>query len=355
MQAGQIFQQRYRIEREVGRGSFGIVYAATDLQTGGIVAIKILLPWVRGDAGLRHRLKREARLTRMLATPHAVRILDLDETPDGDLYIVMEFLDGEELTLLMAREGRLKPERAADIGRQALEALGEAHRLGVIHRDVKPHNIFLCRDSSGRDVVKVLDFGIAKVAGTGDGSGLAETTRLTAPGNILGTPAYMSPEQCRGEPLTVASDFYSLGIVLYEMASGHVPFYDNNPMQVLMMHNTQPVPPLSASVAGLPLGRAVTKALEKDPERRFASAEAFAAALDGRDVLATVQAAARASTGTMVMSALGTNRGAEQATTAVADCKKKRSGRGAKNLLRRYWLALVIVALLAVVVATQLL
>src|SRR5947209_5434146 len=185
MQAGQIFQQRYRIQCEVGRGSFGIVYAADDLQSGQTVAIKILLPWVRGDEGLRHRLKREARLTRMLTSPHAVRILDLDETPDGDLYIVMEFLDGEELNMLLTREGRLRPERAVEIGRQALEALGEAHRLGVIHRDVKPHNLFICRDGSGRDMVKVLDFGIAKVAGTGDGSGLMETTRLTAPGNIL--------------------------------------------------------------------------------------------------------------------------------------------------------------------------
>jgi serine/threonine-protein kinase len=245
MQDGQIFQQRYRIQREVGRGSFGIVYAADDLQSGQTVAIKILLPWVRGDEGLRHRLKREARLTRMLASPHAVRIFDLDETPDGDLFIVMEFLDGQELNMLLAREGRLKPERAVEIGRQALEALGEAHRLGVIHRDVKPHNIFICRGGSGGDQVKVLDFGIAKVAGTGDGSGLMETTRLTAPGNILGTPAYMSPEQCRGEALTAASDFYSLGVVLYEMATGHVPFHDNNPVQVLMLHNMQPVPPLS--------------------------------------------------------------------------------------------------------------
>lgn len=348
MQAGQIFQQRYRIEREVGRGSFGIVYAATDLQTGETVAVKILLPWVRGDEGLRHRLKREARLTRMLASEHAVRILDIDETPDGDLFIVMEFLDGEELTMLLAREGRLKPERAADIGRQALEALAEAHRLGVIHRDVKPHNIFLCRDGSGRDFVKMLDFGIAKVAGTGDGSGLAETTRLTAPGNILGTPSYMSPEQCRGEPLTPASDFYSLGIVLYEMASGHVPFYDNNPMQVLMMHNTQPVPPLSAFVAGLPVGQAITRALEKDPDRRFSNAEDFIAALDGRQTLSAAQQAARVSTGTMVMSAIAKPR-------AAAAGGKKDRGAGSKGLFRRYWLALVIVALLAVLAATQLL
>jgi serine/threonine protein kinase len=350
MQTGQIFQQRYRIQREVGRGSFGIVYAADDLQSGQTVAIKILLPWVRGDEGLRHRLKREARLTRMLTSPHAVRILDLDETPDGDLYIVMEFLDGEELNMLLTREGRLKPERAVEIGGQALEALGEAHRLGVIHRDVKPHNIFICRDGSGRDLVKVLDFGIAKVAGTGDASGLMETTRLTAPGNILGTPAYMSPEQCRGEALTTASDFYSLGIVLYEMATGHVPFYDNNPMQVLMLHNIQPVPPLSGSVANLPLGRAILRALEKDPQRRFPNAEEFAAELNGqRTATNTAAVAPRTSTGTVAMPAL-----AATVTTAAANAKTHRGG-GAKDFFRRYWIVLLIAALLAVLVATMLL
>jgi serine/threonine protein kinase len=348
MQDGQIFQQRYRIQREVGRGSFGIVYAADDLQSGQTVAIKVLLPWVRGDEGLRHRLKREARLTRMLASPHAVRIFDLDETPDGDLYVVMEFLDGDELNMLLAREGRLKPERAVEIGRQALEALGEAHRLGVIHRDVKPHNIFICRDGSGGDQVKVLDFGIAKVAGTGDGSGLMETTRLTAPGNILGTPAYMSPEQCRGEALTAASDFYSLGVVLYEMATGHVPFHDNNPVQVLMLHNMQPVPPLSSSVSNLPLGRAILRALEKDPRRRFPTAEEFAAALNGQP---TAAAAGRTSTGTMAMPALAAT---ATAPSAPAGAKPSHALSRAMVFLRRHWLALLIAALLAILAATQL-
>ena len=117
----------------------------------------------------------------------------------GDLYIVMEYLRGQELNELLKNEGKLPADRVSSIARQILEALGEAHALGVIHRDLKPHNIFLCNDAQQRDIVKVLDFGIAKVAGKEDGTGLMETTRLTDPGGVLGTPAYMSPEQCRGE------------------------------------------------------------------------------------------------------------------------------------------------------------
>jgi serine/threonine protein kinase len=299
------------------------------------VAIKVLLPWVRDDEGLRHRLKREARLTKMLASPHAVRVFDLDETADGDLYIVMELLDGQGLSEVILREGRLKPDRVIAIGRQVLEALGEAHALGVIHRDVKPHNFVVCRGGNGSDFVKVLDFGIAKVAGTADGSGLMETARLTAPGNILGTPAYMSPEQCRGESLTMASDFYSLGVVLYEMVTGHVPFFDTNPMQVLVMHNSRAVPPLTSAAANLPLGNAIFRALEKDPKKRFSSADEFAAALDCQPVAAYLAAiAARSPTGTMVLSALPAS--AVPTVVDEGDSQTPSAG-GTKNFFRRFW------------------
>ncbi len=282
LETGVVFQGRYRVQCEVGRGSFGIVYAAGDVQTDQTVAIKILLPWTRGNESLRHRLKREAKLTRMLKSPHAVRILDLDEVPGGDLYIVMEFLAGEELTQLLRRDHRISSARATNVALQTLHALGEAHSLGVIHRDLKPQNIFICKNSDGSDLIKVLDFGIAKVAGTEDGKGLAETTRLTSPGGVLGTPQYMSPEQCRGEPLTPASDFYSLGVVLYELLTGHVPFDDPNAVQILMLHNSAPLPPLPAQVASTPLGQAIARALEKDPRARFRTAGEFMAALDSR-------------------------------------------------------------------------
>ncbi|HEX3998788.1 MAG TPA: serine/threonine-protein kinase [Pirellulales bacterium] len=303
LQTGVIFQDRYRVQGEVGRGSFGIVYAAEDLQTGQTVAVKVLLPWTRSNESLRHRLKREAKLTGMLKSPHAVRILDLDEIPGGDFYIVMEFLAGEELRQLVEREGRLPPERAAGIARQTLHALGESHSLGVIHRDLKPHNIFICRTTDGSDMVKVLDFGIAKVAGTEDGSGLAETTRLTSPGGVLGTPQYMSPEQCRGESLTPASDFYSLGIALYQMVTGHVPFDDPNAVQVLMLHDGAPLPPLPPEIARTGLGHAIARALEKDPRARFRTAGEFMAALDPRGPQSQAPAGAQSSANSAVASA----------------------------------------------------
>lgn len=282
MQPGQIFEKRYRLQREIGRGSFGTVYLAEDLETRQFYAIKVLLPWTKGNPRMQHRLRREAKLTQMLKSQHAIRIAHLGETSGGDLYIVMEYLRGHELTEVLRQEGRLPPDRVASIARQVLEAVGEAHALGVIHRDLKPHNIFLCHDAQQREIVKVLDFGIAKLAGTEGGTGLMETTRLTDPGGVLGTPAYMSPEQCRGEDYTPASDFYSLGVMMYEMLTGRVPFLDENPVQIMVMHNTQKVPPLNETLADSQIGKAVMRSLEKDRSARFSSAEQFAAAIEGR-------------------------------------------------------------------------
>lgn len=280
LQLGSLFAGRYRIDQEVGRGSFGVVYRAFDVERNYDVAVKVLHPEADADPTLRHRLRREAKLTSEMKSPHCVRILEVAETTEKRTYTVMELLRGEELTLKLAREKRLAPEVAVEIARQTLEAVDEAHRLGVIHRDLKPHNIFLCKGTlPGAIEVKVLDFGIAKVAGRADGGGLSESARLTTHGNVLGTPTYMSPEQCRGELAAPTSDVYSMAVVIYEMLTGRVPFDDPNPVLVLMKHNQDPVPPLPSDVARLPVGAAVMRALEKDPAVRYASAAEFAAAL----------------------------------------------------------------------------
>ena len=279
MEPGHVIAGRYRIDREIGRGNFGIVYLAEDERTGELRAIKVLLPWAARNEQLRHRLRREARLAGSLTGPHAVKVYESGETEEGDVYLAMEYLEGEELTYVLQNQGPLPPDRVQQIAQQVLAALDEAHKLGVIHRDLKPSNVFLCRDEGGRDFVKVFDFGIAKVTGDGD---LMATAKLTVSGGVMGTPVYMSPEQCRGEELTPASDFYSLGIVLYELLRGCVPFDDENPVRILLMHNQDAVPPLPAELARTPLGRAVMRSLAKPPSERFATAGEFQAALRGK-------------------------------------------------------------------------
>lgn len=279
---GILFGGRYRIDEEVGRGSFGVVYRAFDVETEQDVAVKVLHPEADADPTLRHRLRREAKLTAEMKSPHCVRMRDVAQTGEGRTFIVMELLRGEELSHRLAREKKLSPAVATEIALQALEAIGEAHELGVVHRDLKPHNIFLCGGTgpSGNALdVKVLDFGIAKVAGRADGGGLSESARLTMHGNILGTPTYMSPEQCRGEMPAPASDLYSMGVVLYEMLTGKPPFDDTNPVLILVKHNADAVPPLPPEIARLPVGKTVMKALEKDAAKRFQTASEFAVAL----------------------------------------------------------------------------
>jgi len=314
---GSLFAGRYRIDQEIGRGSFGVVYRAFDIERNYDVAVKVLHPEADADPTLRHRLRREAKLTAEMKSPHCVRILDVAETMEKRTYTVMELLRGEELTLKLAREKRLDPALAVEIARQTLEAVGEAHRLGVIHRDLKPHNIFLCRGTvPGAVDVKVLDFGIAKVAGRADGGGLSESARLTTHGNVLGTPTYMSPEQCRGELAAPTSDVYSMGIVVYEMLAGRVPFDDPNPVLLLVKHNQDPVPPLPNDVARLPIAAAVMRSLEKDPTKRYASAEEFATALVNPTAAVATNPATAAKTAAQSAAAFDTE--AASGTTTIA-------------------------------------
>lgn len=274
----------YRIEREIGRGSFGTVYLAKHETTGLVKAIKILLPWAAGDDALKHRLRREAKLAGHLTSEHALRIDACEQAEDGSVYLVMEYLEGREMTEVLRAEGKIAPERVVHIAAQVLEALDEAHRLGIIHRDLKPQNLFRCNRADGSDFIKVFDFGIAKVSGEGT---LQETAKLTMSGGVLGTPTYMSPEQCQGETLTVTSDIYALGVVLYELATGSPPFDEENPALVLLAHCQSAPPPLPKTLADSNLGRAIFKALEKDPAARFQSAAEFYEAITGRKMVAS--------------------------------------------------------------------
>ncbi|MEX0819382.1 MAG: serine/threonine-protein kinase [Pirellulaceae bacterium] len=278
MESGTLLNERYRVVREIGKGCFGVVYLAEEVESGELLAVKVLVPWVKHDETLQRRLRREAKLARQLQNEHVVRVYDDGTDADGHSYLVMEYLQGRQLNEAREAAGELSIPRTAAIAKQILAALQEAHSLGVLHRDLKPSNIFLIDRDGSADFVKVFDFGIAKVMRNAD---VRASVELTAKGTVLGTPSYMSPEQCAGSELSPASDLYSLAIMLYELLTGSLPFSHKNPVQVLMMHSTQPPPPLPLAIASTHLGKAVMRALAKEPRQRFASADEFSRAIDG--------------------------------------------------------------------------
>jgi serine/threonine-protein kinase len=290
---GTVIRGKYRILSKLGEGGMGVVYKARHVRFDEVWALKLVSTSLLEDPTFLQRFNAEAVLMRKLDHPNALRVHDIDETEDGRPFIVMEYVEGRDLASLLA-DGPMDPVRAARIVMQACEALGAAHRLGIIHRDIKPTNIMVSRGADGGDHAKVFDFGIAKVK---EGSPLGGAS-LTQTGMIVGTPAYMSPEQAqglRGEKLDGRTDLYSLGIVLYEMLTGSVPFTGETPMQLLLAH-VQNAPPDPRTIrAELPaaLAEIVLRALEKDPAKRFANAaemrDALAAAVADLEALRNAQ------------------------------------------------------------------
>ena len=261
---GRTLKGQYRIEQELGQGAHGVVFRGTQLSLQKPVAIKMLRPdGFHSDDAL-DRFQREATVVSKLVHPSIAQVLDFG-VEEGMPFLVMEFVDGKELTDVIAAEGPLAPSRAVAIIRQLASALQEAHQHGVVHRDIKPHNIRLMRYSPGGQLfVKVLDFGIAKQIDESQGQ------KLTATGAVMGTPAYMAPEQSGGQPLTARADQYATGCVLYELLSGTVPFVSPTLTGMLMAHLTQPPPELPRSVPES-LRKIVMRLLAKNPDERYAS------------------------------------------------------------------------------------
>jgi serine/threonine-protein kinase len=257
------------LEREIGRGGMGIVYLATDVKLERPVAIKVLPDHLAGSAEVRERFLREARTAARLTHPNVVPIYRADEMR-GVVFFVMAYVGGESLADRLAARGAMPPGQTARLLRDVALALGYAHARGIVHRDVKPENILLERDTN-RPLVT--DFGIAR---------LTEATPLTATGQVLGTVHYMSPEQVSGEELDGRSDLYSLGVVGFRMLSGRLPFDSATASAVLVAHVTKPAPSLEAAAPGVPrvLSDIISRCLAKDVTSRYETADALARALD---------------------------------------------------------------------------
>jgi serine/threonine-protein kinase len=276
-QSGRLLGGRYKLEQCIGSGGMGEIYRARRTHIGDTVAVKVLRADVVENEKSRQRFYREARAAAMLHHPNAVVIHDFGEDDDGTAYIVMELLEGRSLRQLLVEESSIDAFRAYGITRQASAALDAGHRNGIVHRDIKPDNIILLDSNDGADHVKILDFGIAKVLDMALDTHSLEQ-RLTNVGAVIGTPHYMSPEQCQGEEADARSDIYSLGVVMYELLTGVAPFLAKTPTGVAIKHVTEKPRPLREINPSVPelVERAVLHALEKDPNARPQTALEFA-------------------------------------------------------------------------------
>lgn len=259
---GRIVNRRFRVEDVIGRGGMAIVYRAFDLKTHQTVALKVLREEYEDDPEYRERFKREAAVNRKLNHPNVVNSIDSGMT-GGISYIALEYVDGETLKDVIADKGKMEQEEAVHCALCILAALSHAHQRGIIHRDVKSQNVMITR--SGQ--VKIGDFGIA---------GLADTKTLTSDGNVMGSVHYFSPEQAKGMRATSASDLYSVGVILYEMLTGHVPFEGETAVSVAMMHLMEtPKPVEEEADVSRAVKLIVEKALEKEPRDRYQSADSM--------------------------------------------------------------------------------
>ncbi|MFP6683131.1 MAG: serine/threonine-protein kinase [Polyangiaceae bacterium] len=274
LERGTIIGGRYRIDGTVGRGGMGAVYRAFDTRDDREVALKVLLANYSSRESDSKRFEREASLVKKLDHPNIVELLDYGQTDTGEPYIAFELLHGSSLCDVLKRDGALHASRVVQVTRDIIEALKAAHKQGIVHRDIKPQNVFLCDSDPPRAMV--LDFGVAKALG-GDES---VTTDLTQAGQIIGSPHYMSPEQVRGQPVRPATDIYALGLLIAEMITGERVVPGDSPIEVYMVHVDSKPLPLSPAVKLGVLGPVVTRACSKDPEERYRDASELLVAFE---------------------------------------------------------------------------
>jgi len=336
-QPEQVLSGRYRVLRKIGGGGMADVYLCEDLTLGRRVALKVLLQRFLDDPNFVERFRREAKAAAGLNQANLVSIYDWGEV-DGTYFIVMEYVEGETLKDLVRRQGRLGGSEAVRISLQLLAALEFAHRSGIVHRDVKPQNVMLDRHGN----VKVMDFGIARAGDSG----------MTEAGSILGTAQYLAPEQAKGQRVDERSDLYSVGIVLYEMLTGTVPFKGDSAVTVALKHVNEMAAEPAQLVPGLPyaLNQIVLKAIAKDPDQRYQTAEQFARDLRSAQVGGPVAAAAfdPGAEATRLMGA-GTVAGA--GATSVMTGGPLAQTTGDRGRRRRRWRWVLVIVLLLLVIA----
>jgi eukaryotic-like serine/threonine-protein kinase len=296
--AGQVVADRYHVLRKLGEGGMGQVWLAEHVKMGRKSALKVMHPSMGADADAISRFNREATNASRVSHPNVCAIYDFGETPEGMIWLAMEYVDGEPLTRVIERSGALPAPRAAELVRQTAAALAAAHELGIVHRDLKPDNIMVARGRDGADVVKVVDFGIAKAAA-------ADVQQVTRTGLVVGTPEYMSPEQLAGDRVDARSDIYALGLVAFTMLTGALPFPSRTVQEAMIMRLTERPRTLAEMRPGVDwpaaLQRALDRALARDAAERPASAADFAAEL--RSAADAMPEAALAVAGTRAMSA----------------------------------------------------
>lgn len=277
--SGRILNNTYRLERKIGHGGMGAVYQATHLKIGDSVAIKFIAEEMANNKVLVARFQREALAARRIAHPDAVTVYEMNETEEGLLFIVMQYVEGERFDEYLARVGQLTPRRVLQHVRCIVDVLDAAHSAGIVHRDLKPSNLMLYKNPRGEERVKVLDFGIAKFITLGED--LEQVAHLTQQGDIFGSPYYMSPEQAFGLNVNAATDIYSLGVLTYQMITGRLPFEGKSGREVIdKLVSQDPLPPSSFIESELDFDLVLSKALAKEPTDRYAKATDFLADLE---------------------------------------------------------------------------
>ncbi len=351
---GDVIDGRYRIDALCAAGGMGTVFRATHLLLARPVAVKVISKRVLKLPGVAARFLREARLATQLESPHIVKVFDVAVLPSGAPYLVMEWLEGRDLSQVLTRSGPLPIETAIDYVLQACEALAEVHARGIVHRDLKPSNLFVTRGRDGLPNVKLIDFGVSKV----DLSGAA---RITQAGTALGSPSYMSPEQMAGaEDADERADVWGLGVVLFELLTQALPFGSGALGEILARAIVEPPPDPVAMRAGIPpgLSEAILRCLRPDPAERFQDVEALANALvefggpDSAARLPRIVEAARAARRTPLPTDVV--RGEQALQDVVAQSEPPRPlaptvAPGSKNKRTSRWPLLAIVGLAATV------